>query len=130
MESTRQKKIGVTLQKDLTIILQKLLKNGAMGAISASVTKVRVSSDLSSAKVYISVFPVKNTPVIFDLISQKKSEIRNSLGILVKNQIRRVPELLFYNDDSLEHIDSIDAALKKNEDPIKNTSLLEKRKKI
>ena len=130
MESTRQKKIGVTLQKDLTIILQKLLKKGAMGSIIASVTKVRVSPDLSSAKVYISVFPVKNTPVIFDLISQKKSEIRNSLGILVKNQIRRVPELLFYNDDSLEHIDSIDAALKKNEDPIKNTSLLEKRKKI
>ena len=130
MESTRQKKIGVTLQKDLTIILQKLLKEGAMGSIIASVTIVRVSPDLSSAKVYISVFPVKNTPIIFDLIGQKKSEIRNSLGILVKNQIRRVPELFFYNDDSLEHIDSIDAALKKNEDPIKNTSLLEKRKKI
>ena len=130
MESTRQKKIGVTLQKDLTIILQKLLKEGAIGSIIASVTKVRVSPDLSSAKVYVSVFPVKNTPPIFDLISQKKSEIRNSLGILVKNQIRRVPELFFYNDDSLEHIDSIDAALKKNEDPIKNTSLLEKRKKI
>ena len=130
MESTRQKKIGVTLQKDLTIILQKLLKKGAIGSIIASVTKVRVSPDLSSAKVYISVFPVKNTPTIFDLINQKKSEIRNSLGVLVKNQIRRVPELFFYNDDSLEHIDSIDAALKKNEDPIKNTSLLEKRKKI
>ena len=130
MESTRQKKIGVSLQKDLTIILQKLLKEGAIGSIIASVTKVRVSSDLSSAKVYISIFPVKNTPAIFDLIRQKKSEIRNSLGILVKNQIRRVPEFLFYNDDSLEHIDSIDAALKKNEDPIKNTSLLEKRKKI
>ena len=58
MESTRQKKIGVTLQKDLTIILQKLLKEGAMGSIIASVTKVRVSPDLSSAKVYISIFPV------------------------------------------------------------------------
>jgi len=130
MESTRQKKIGVTLQKDLTIILQKLLKEGAMGSIITSVTKVRVSPDLSSAKAYISIFPVKNTQAIFALIDQKKSEIRNSLGILVKNQIRRVPELFFYNDDSLEHIDSIDAALKKNEDPIKNTSLLEKRKKI
>ena len=96
MESTRQKKIGVTLQKDLTIILQKLLKKGAIGSIIASVTKVRVSPDLSSAKVYISIFPVKNTPAIFDLIRQKKSEIRNSLGILVKNQIRRVPELLLY----------------------------------
>ena len=96
MESTRQKKIGVTLQKDLTIILQKLLKEGAMGSIIASVTKVRVSPDLSSAKVYISVFPVKNTLAIFGLISQKKSEIRNSLGVLVKNQIRRVPELFFW----------------------------------
>ena len=72
MESTRQKKIGVTLQKDLTIILQKLLKEGAMGSIITSVTKVRVSPDLSSAKVYISIFPVKNTPAIFDLISQRK----------------------------------------------------------
>ena len=130
MESTRQKKIGVTLQKDLTIILQKMLKEGAISSIIASVTKVRVSPDLSSAKVYISVFPIKNTRAIFDLIGQKKSEIRNSLGVLVKNQVRRVPELFFYNDDSLEHIDSIDAALKKNEDPIKNNSLLEKRKKI
>jgi len=95
MESTRQKKIGVTLQKDLTIILQKLLKEGAMGSIIASVTKVRVSPDLSSAKAYISIFPVKNTQAIFALIDQKKSEIRNSLGILVKNQIRRVPELFF-----------------------------------
>ena len=130
MESTRQKKIGVALQKDLTIILQKMLKEGAISSIITSVTKVRVSPDLSSAKVYISVFPIKNTRAIFDLISQKKSEIRNSLGLLVKNQIRRVPELFFYNDDSLEHIDSIDAALKKNEDPIKNNSLSEKRKKI
>ena len=130
METTRQKKIGAVIQQDLSVILQKLLKETLSGSVIASVTKVRVSSDLSSAKTYISVFPVKNTPTIFDLIGQKKSEIRNSLGILVKNQIRRVPELFFYNDDSLEHIDSIDAALKKNEDPIKNTSLLEKRKKI
>ena len=72
MESTRQKKIGVTLQKDLTLILQKLLKEGAMGSIIASVTKVRVSPDLSSAKVFISIFPVKNTPTIFDLISPKE----------------------------------------------------------
>jgi len=49
---------------------------------------------------------------------------------LVKNQVRRVPELFFYNDDSLEYINSIDNALKKTEDPIKNTSLLAKRKKI
>ena len=60
----------------------------------------------------------------------KKNEIRNALALLVKNQVRRIPELFFYNDDSLEHIDSIDQALKKTEDPIKNRSLLSKRKKL
>ena len=130
METTRQKKVGVFLRKDITEILQKLLKETSITSTIVSVTKVRVSQDLSSAKVYISVFPAKNTSAIFELIELKKAEIRGFLGVLIKNQLRRVPELFFYNDDSLEHIDSIDAALKKNEDPIKNTSLLKKRKKI
>ena len=127
METTRQKKIGAVIQQDLTVILQKLLKENLSGSVIASVTRVRISSDLSSAKIYISVFPVKNTSMIFDLFSKKKNAIRHSLALLVKNQ---VPELFFYNDDSLEHIDSIENALKTREDPIKNTSLLPKRKKI
>ena len=130
METTRQKKVGVFLRKDITEILQKLLKETSITSTIVSVTKVRVSQDLSSAKVYISVFPAKNTSAIFELIELKKAEIRGFLGVLIKNQIRRVPELFYYNDDSLEHIESIDAALKKPEDPIKERSLLEKRKKI
>ena len=130
METTRQKKIGAVIQQDLTVILQKLLKENLSGSVIASVTRVRVSSDLSSTKIYISVFPVKNTSMIFDLFSKKKNAIRHSLALLVKNQVRRVPELFFFNDDSLEHIDSIENALKKTEDPIKNSSLLPKRKKI
>ena len=130
METTRQKKIGAVIQQDLTVILQKLLKENLSGSVIASVTRVRISSDLSSAKIYISVFPVKNTSMIFGLFSKKKNAIRHSLALLVKNQVRRVPELFFYNDDSLEHIDSIENALKTREDPIKNTSLLPKRKKI
>ena len=130
METTRQKKVGVFLRKDITEILQKLLKETSITSTIVSVTKVRVSQDLSSAKVYISVFPAKNTSAIFELIELKKAEIRGFLGVLIKNQIRRVPELFYYNDDSLEHIDSIDTALKKTEDPIKDLSLLEKRKKI
>ena len=130
METTRQKKVGVFLRKDITEILQKLLKETSITSTIVSVTKVRVSQDLSSAKVYISVFPAKNTSAIFELIELKKAEIRGFLGVLIKNQIRRVPELFYYNDDSLEHMDSIDAALKKPEDPIRDRSLLEKRKKI
>ena len=130
METTRQKKIGAVIQQDLTVILQKLLKENLSGSVIVSVTKVRVSSDLSSAKTYLSVFPVKNTSTIFDLFSKKKNAIRHALALLVKNQVRRIPELFFYNDDSLEHIDSIDKALKTTEVPIKNSSLLPKRKKI
>ena len=130
METTRQKKIGVTIQKDLTVIFQKLLKNSSFNSTIVSVTKVRVSSDLSSAKIYISIFPFKNLQNVFDLVLDKKNEIRNALALLVKNHVRRVPELFFYNDDSLEHIESIDLALKKTEDPIKDRSLLGKRKKL
>ena len=74
--------------------------------------------------------PFKKLYPELNLFSKKKNAIRHSLALLVKNQVRRIPELFFYNDDSLEHIDSIDNALKKTEDPIKNSSLLPKRKKI
>jgi len=130
METTRQKKIGVTIQKDLTVIFQNLLKNNSFRSTIVSVTKVRVSPDLSSAKIYLSVFPFKNLQNVFELVLDKKNEIRNALALLVKNQVRRIPELFFYNDDSLEHIDNVDLALKKTEDPIKDRSLLGKRKKI
>ena len=130
METTRQKKISGILQKDLIAILQRLLKDSMKNALIASVTKVKISPDLSVAKVYVSVFPVKTSKEVFELIKESRGAIRNSLGVLVKNQIRRVPELSFFLDDSLDYIEKIDSALKNGEDPIKNTDLLEKRKKL
>lgn len=130
METTRQKKISGILQKDLIAILQRLLKNSMKNTLIASVTKVKISSDLSVAKIYVSVFPVKASKEVFELIKESRGAIRNSLGVLVKNQIRRVPELSFFLDDSLDYIDKIDSALKSGEDPIRNTDLLEKRKKL
>ncbi len=96
METTRQKKIAGILQKDLIVILQRLLKDSLKNSLIASVTKVKISSDLSVAKVYVSVFPVKSSGEVFELIKEGKGAIRNSLGILVKNQVRRVPELVFF----------------------------------
>ena len=130
METTRQKKISGILQKDLIAILQRLLKDSMKNTLIASVTKVKISPDLSVAKVYVSVFPVKASKEVFELIKESKGAIRNFLGVLVKNQIRRVPELSFFLDDSLDYIEKIDSALKSGEDPIKNTDLLEKRKKL
>ena len=130
METTRQKKISGILQKDLIAILQRLLKDSMKNTLIASVTKVKTSPDLSVAKVYVSIFPVKASKEVFELIKESRGAIRNSLGVLVKNQIRRVPELSFFLDDSLDYIEKIDSALKNGEDPIKNTDLLEKRKKL
>ena len=128
METTRQKKIAGILQNDLTLILQKLLKSVGKNSVISSITKVKVSPDLSLAKIYVSVFPINRVKTVLELIEINKSSIRNSLGILIKNQVRRIPALAFYVDDSLEQISKIEKALQEDSNPIKDSSLLEKRK--
>ena len=128
METTRQKKIAGILQNDLTLILQKLLKSVGKNSVISSITKVKVSPDLSLAKIYVSVFPINQVKTVLELIEINKSSIRNSLGILIKNQVRRIPALAFYVDDSLEQISKIEKALQEESNPIKDSSLLEKRK--
>ena len=128
METTRQKKIAGILQNDLTLILQKLLKSVGKNSVISSITKVKVSPDLSLAKIYVSVFPINQVQTVLELIEINKSSIRNSLGILIKNQVRRIPALAFYIDDSLEQISKIEKALQEDSNPIKDSSLLEKRK--
>ena len=130
MDTTRQKKIAGLLQKDVAIILLKLLKSSGENNVLSSVTKVKISPDLSLAKIYVSIFPVLQASSILKLIGNNKNSIRRSLGELIKNQVRRIPDLAFYIDDSLEHIDKVEAALKGIEDPIKNSRLLNKRKSI
>ena len=130
METNRQKKISGVLQNDLTIILQKLIKNSGKSSIICSVTKVRISTDLSLAKVYVSIFPVAQVKSIYELIIQGQNLIRKSLGSLIKNQVRRIPDLAFYIDDSLEQISEIEKALKGSSNPIKDATLLSKRKSI
>ena len=130
MDTTRQKKIAGLLQKDVAIILLKLLKSSGENNVLSSVTKVKISTDLSLAKIYVSIFPVLQASSILKLIGNNKNSIRRSLGELIKNQVRRIPDLAFYIDDSLEHIDKVEAALKGSKDPIKNSRLLNKRKSI
>ena len=130
MESTRQKKIAGILQKDIAVILLALLKNSGKNNVLCSVSKVKVSPDLSLAKIYVSVFPVLQAEPTLKFIANYKSSIRGSVGELIKSQVRRIPDITFYLDDSLEHIDKVEAALKGIEDPIKNSSLLKKRKSI
>ncbi|GGD80475.1 30S ribosome-binding factor RbfA [Planktosalinus lacus] len=129
MESNRQKKIAGVLQNDLASILQKALIDSGQTGILISVSKVQVTVDLSIAKVYVSVFPSAHAVSVVNEINEVKHKIKHQTAQLTKNQLRRMPELIFYNDDSLDYIDKIDKAVKGEENPIDNPDLLDKRKK-
>ncbi|MET2986029.1 30S ribosome-binding factor RbfA [Aureibaculum conchae] len=129
METNRQKKIASVLQKDLVDVLQHAAQDGMKGII-ISVTKVNVTSDLSDAKVYLSIFPTDKSSELIKGIKSNTPLIRHELAQRTKNQLRRMPELTFYIDDSLDYIDGIDQSLKGDvENPIKNPDILAKRQK-
>lgn len=129
MESQRQKKIASVLQRDLVEVLQGAATQGGMKGILISVTKVNVTVDLSIAKVYLSIFPIVNGTELLEGIKSNAPLIKHELSQRTKHQLRRMPQLIFYIDDSLEYIDQIDKSLKGIENPIENPDLLEKRKK-
>ena len=111
-ESTRQQKVGRQLQRDLAEIFRE--KGVAVfGGAMITVTGVRISPDLSFAKVYLSIFPSSKTTETLDTISASAKQVRMELGRRVSKQLRIVPELAFYLDDSLDYIDRIDELLKK-----------------
>jgi ribosome-binding factor A len=129
METQRQKKIAGVIQKDLADILQRAATDGGMKGTLISVSKVTVTTDLSIAKVYVSVFPNAKGPELLEGMKAQQPMIKHNLAQRTKNQLRRMPELSFYLDDSLEYIDGIERSLKKGENPIENRDLLPKRKK-
>ena len=111
MESTRQKKVSRLIQKEIADIFLRKGSELAPGKM-VSITKVRVSPDLSSAKIYISIFPSSNQSDILKAVREHSSRIRFDLGHKVKSQLRIVPDIAFYIDDSLDYIDKIDKLLK------------------
>src|SRR5690606_386151 len=129
METNRQKKIGGVLQKDLAEILQRAAKDGNMGGTLISVTKVHVTSDLSVAKVFVSIFPIKNAEELIEGIRSNQPLIKHELSQRTKNQHIRLPELRLYLNDSLKYIDKIDQSLKRSDNPIEYPDLSDRRKK-
>jgi ribosome-binding factor A len=111
MESTRQKKVARLIQKELADIFLKKGNEFAPGKL-ISITRVRVSPDLSFAKTYISIFPATNPDEILQSIQNHSSKFRYELGQKVRSQLRIVPDIAFYIDDSLDYIDKIDELLK------------------
>ena len=130
METNRQKKIGGVLQKDLVDILQGEIRKNGLTNLVISISKVVVTTDLGVAKVYLSVFPQNKAQEILAAVKSNMPLIKHDLSQRVKLQLRKVPNLSFYIDDSLDYIEKIDSALAGKENPIENRDLLEKRKKF
>lgn len=130
MEQTnRQKKIAGVIQKDLVDVLQKAAQDGMQGTI-ISVSKVTVTTDLSIAKVYLSIFPSEKRDELVTGIQSNTSLIKHEMAKRTRHQLRRMPELTFYGDDSLDYIEEIDKSLRgEDENPIKNPEVLPRRKK-
>ena len=112
MDSTRQQKIARQIQRDIAEILQKELADTLRGTL-VTVTTVRVSPDLAYAKVYVSIFPFDRSEATLEAIREKGWLIRRTLGARIRNQLKIVPELEFFLDDSLEYVENIDNLLKK-----------------
>lgn len=130
METNRQKKIGALLQNDLVDILQGEIRKNGVTNLVISISKVSVTTDLSVAKVYMSVFPNEKSGEILSAVRSNSSLIKHDLAQRVRQQLRKVPDLIFFIDDSLEYLDGIENALKGEENPIENRELLARRKKL
>jgi ribosome-binding factor A len=110
MESKRQQRISKLIMRDLSEIFQLEVPHLTPG-VMVTVTKVYVTPDLTLARVYLSLFPTKDKEKLVGNLNKASREIRGHLGRRVRHQIRVIPELKFYLDDSLDYIEKIDELL-------------------
>jgi ribosome-binding factor A len=108
--SKRQTQVGGLIQKELALIIQKKFGGLVPGRL-VTISGVRMSSDLGLAKIYLSIFPSNDADKIIKEINNNVSKIRFELGNSIRNDVRRIPELVFYLDDSLDYLEKIDNAL-------------------
>ena len=111
MQETRQNRIARLLQKELSVIFQSQTR--ALHGVLVSVTRCRISPDLSVCTAYLSVFPSERAEEIVGNINTNAKTVRYELGTRVRNQLRIIPELRFFVDDSLDYAERIDELLKK-----------------
>ena len=111
MQETRQNKIARLLQKELSQIFQEQTRS--LHGVMVSVTRVKISPDLSICTAYLSIFPSEKGKELLKNITKNEKQIRYKLGTRIRYQLRIVPELRFFVDDSLDYIERIDELLKK-----------------
>ena len=110
MFTERQNKVSRLIQKDISAIFQENTREW-FGNKMVTVTVVRISKDLSSSKIYISVFPSGDARETVDMLNFNASKIRYELGTRIRHQLKKVPEIKFFLDDSLDYIDRINELL-------------------
>ena len=112
MSVTRQNKVGRLIQKELSSVFHLEARSHFPGTM-ITITVVRISTDLSVAKIYLSIFPSEKGIETMALINEHKKHLRFELGNRIRNQVRIIPELAFFIDDSLDYAQHIEDLLKK-----------------
>ena len=115
----RQNKFASLIQKEIAILLQKQIREEGLNKLLISVTKVNITSDLSIAIIYLSIYPSSQAKKVLESIQNNSFKVKHNLAIVLKNQIRKIPTINFFLDDSLDYIDDIEKALKSKDNPIK-----------
>jgi len=118
METKRQKRIAKIIQKDLAEVLQGEIRRAGVKNLLISVTKTYVTPDLTLARVYVSVFPSEKADETVEALRQNAKLIKHEIAQRVRHQLRKMPDLEFYRDDSLDYIENIEKSLKKGDNPL------------
>jgi len=111
-ESKRQKQVAGVIQEEMNDIFLRMGLNMSSGGMVSSAA-VKVTPDLLESRVYLSLFQVKDAEAVIAKIEERKGELRRQLGERVKQQLRRVPELRFFKDDTLDHVFKMEEIFKK-----------------
>jgi len=110
-ESKRQKQVAGLIQEEITTIFQRLGLNMTNGGM-VSVSSVKITPDLLEARIYISLFKVADEKFVMKKLEDRSWEIKKELAARVKNQLRRIPELKIFHDNTLTHVDKMEEIFK------------------
>jgi ribosome-binding factor A len=111
-ESKRQKQVAGVIQEEMNDIFLRMGLNMVNGGM-VSISSVKITPDLLEARIYLSLFQVKDAEAVIRRIEERKGELKKELGLRVKQQLRRMPELRFFKDDTLDHVFKMEEIFKK-----------------
>jgi ribosome-binding factor A len=119
-EGKRQKQVAGVIQEEMNDIFQRMGLTMLHGGM-ISISNVKVTPDLLEVRIYLSLYQVKDVTKAMDVFENRKGEIKRELTARVKRQLRRMPELRFFHDDTLDHVFRIEELFKQiNEDKLKS----------